>query len=83
VCLGVGAAVAGLLLSRLAAWGVDRAAARFLPPFPFKPEHWFEFDARTMAGVALFGIVASALCALLPASRAAKVQPAQALASGV
>jgi hypothetical protein len=81
--VGTLASVAGLGLGRLAAWGWNRVAARALPAFPFKPEDWFVFDAATTLAVLLFGVTACSLSALAPAARAARIEPAAALAGGV
>jgi ABC-type lipoprotein release transport system permease subunit len=81
--IGLLASIAGIALARVAAWGANRFAAHRLPPFPFKPDNWFEFEPRTMAIVVLFGLGACVLSALAPAARAARIEPADALAGGV
>lgn len=81
--VGIASTGAGLLLARLAAWGWNRAAMTRLPAFPFKPSDWFVWEGASIAGVALFGVGACVLCALAPASRAAKTDPAAALSQGV
>ncbi len=81
--VGVVASAVGLGLARLAAFGANRLATTRLPPFPFKPDNWFVFEPRAMVGVALFGLGACVLSALAPAARAARIEPADALAGGV
>lgn len=71
---------AGLFVARLAALGADRLARTRLPDFPFKPSTFFQFPLWLwLAGLgfaALFAIVG----AIGPALRAARVDPASALA---
>lgn len=81
--VGLFASACGLGLARLAAFGANRFAARRLPPFPFKPDDWFAFEPKAMAIVVLFGLGACVLSALAPAARAARIEPADALAGGV
>jgi hypothetical protein len=81
--LGLLASSAGLLLAWGAAWAWNRVAATRLPAFPFKPEDWFVFEATTSGAVLLFGVAACVLSALAPAARAARTEPAAALAGGV
>jgi hypothetical protein len=81
--LGLLSTALGLCLARVAAWGCDRASAQGMPEFPFKPEHWFVFSPRDLLGALAFGVGACVLCALAPAWRASRVEPAEALASGV
>jgi len=75
--LGLGGGIAGVALARLAALGADRAALRWLPDFPFRPETFFTFPPW----VYLLGAGVSALAALLgalaPAAAAARVDPAR------
>ena len=81
--LGLLASTGGLLLARLAAYGGDYLARTRLPPFPFKPDVWFLFSPQLVAGVFAFGVGACVLSALVPARRAANVEPASALSGGV
>jgi hypothetical protein len=79
--VGLAGAVLGTLAARGAALLVDHAAARYLPPFPFKPDTFFAFTG-VLAGGALAFAVAFALCgALLPALRAARMDPARTLSA--
>jgi len=71
--MGVGLAV-GL------AAGADWYAANHIPPFPFKPDSWFAFDTWIWASGLMFSTAFCILGGFLPARRAAKMEPAQALA---
>jgi len=79
--IGVVGAIVGLLLARLAALGVDAAAARFLPEFPFRPASYFSFDWRILAGGVVCSVIACTAGALFPARAAARLDPTEALAS--
>ncbi len=83
VALGVIASTAGIALARIAAAIANHLAATRLPPFPFKPDVWFVFSPSLVGGVFAFGVGACVLSSLVPASRAAKVEPAAALSGGV
>lgn len=73
----------GGLLGVLAGWllslGVDALSNHYAPKFPFKPTTWFHFQWWIIAGglgcAALFAIVGG----YLPARKASKLEPAQAL----
>jgi hypothetical protein len=79
--VGVVGGAAGLVIARLAALGADVVAARKLPDFPFKPATFFAFPAWLYLGGIAFSAVFSLLGAVGPARRAAKVDPARALAA--
>jgi ABC-type lipoprotein release transport system permease subunit len=81
--LGAVSALAGLAVARVAASLAERYARTEIPPFPFKPDVWFLFTRGDVAGVLVFGVAACVLASLLPAVRAARVDPAEALAGGV
>lgn len=70
--LGAGASLA-------AAVAVDRAAASFLPEFPFKPETFFVFPPWLLAGAVALGVLAALLGAYPPARSAARLDPARAM----
>jgi ABC-type antimicrobial peptide transport system permease subunit len=78
--LGLGGGVLGTSVALVASAGIDVAAARFLPEFPFKPETWFERPLWLMAGGVLLGVLAAALGAALPARSASRTDPARVLA---
>lgn len=79
--IGLCGALVGLGLARLAAWLVDLAAARFLPEFPFRPDSYFSFDWRILAGGVLCSVIACMAGAWFPARTAARLDPTEALAS--
>lgn len=83
LALGLLASVGGMAIARIAALVCDHLARTRLPPFPFKPDVWFVFSPGLVASVCAFGVGACVLSALVPASRAAKVEPASALSGGV
>ena len=60
----------------------DSLAAKLLPAFPYRPDTYFHFPVWLNAGALAFAVVFCVLGAALPASRAAKVAPARALAGG-
>ena len=67
----------GLALGIAAGW--DYFAANNIPRFPFKPDSWFEFKTWIWASGLVFSTVFCMLGGFLPARRAAKMEPAQAL----
>ena len=81
--LGALSTVLGVGLARIAASAAERYARTGLPSFPFKPDVWFVFTSGAVAGVLAFGVLSCVLVSLLPAIRAARVEPAEALAGGV
>jgi len=77
--IGLIAGILGVLLGVGLATIADWALGRYLPRFPYKPETWFHFKwwisasgLACAAGFAVFG-------GYLPARRASKMEPAQAL----
>jgi ABC-type lipoprotein release transport system permease subunit len=70
----------GTLLAVAFALAVDGAARRWLPPFPFKPESFFQFPAGLLVGGLALGVVAALAGALLPSRHAASLDPARTLA---
>jgi ABC-type antimicrobial peptide transport system permease subunit len=78
--IGVTGGVIGIALAWLAATGVDFASARLLPPFPFKPETYFDFQPWILGGGLLFATLFCVLGGFLPARKASLMEPAQALA---
>ena len=81
------AAVIGIVgggLGILLALGIGSAwnayASNGIPRFPFKPPSWFEFKTWIWASALVFSTLFCILGGLLPARRAAKMEPAQALA---
>jgi len=73
---GLGIAV-GVAAARL----IDFLSTRFVPDFPFKPTTYFLFTPELLLGALGFAIAFCVVGAFFPASKAAAMQPAQALAS--
>lgn len=77
--VGLAGGVVGVGMAWLAARGVDAAALRFLPDFPFRPTTLFVFPPWLF----LLGVGVSAAAALIgalaPASLAARVDPARSI----
>ena len=78
--VGLVGGLAGLTLARLAALAADWAAATRLPDGPVKPSTFFDFPWWLSLGGVAFGALFAALGAWGPARRAARVEPASALA---
>lgn len=72
----------GIGLAWLGTTITDLAAARLLPPFPFKPDTFFVYDPWLLPAALVAALVASGLGALLPAAFAARLDPARALSGG-
>jgi putative ABC transport system permease protein len=68
----------GLALGIGTAWNAYAEAG--IPRFPFKPDSWFEFKTWIWASALGFSTLFCILGGYLPARRAAKMEPAQALA---
>ena len=71
-------ALATLALGIGATW--NYYANNNIPRFPFKPETWFEFRTWIWGSALGFSTLFCILGGYLPARRAAKMEPAQALA---
>ena len=71
----------GLGLALAAAHGCDWYSANNIPDFPFKPETYFVFTWPLLSGALGFGVLFSVLGAAVPAHRAARMAPAEALIS--
>jgi ABC-type antimicrobial peptide transport system permease subunit len=72
--IGVGIALGGAAL-------VDWASATYLPRFPFKPSTYFDFQWWIVAAGLGFSTVFCVLGGFLPARKASRIAPAQALAA--
>jgi putative ABC transport system permease protein len=71
--LGIGAAVA-------VGSAVNLAARQFLPDLPFQPDSFFAFEWWILGGGLAFSVLFCLLGGFLPASKASRMAPAQALA---
>ena len=60
-------------------WAVDWGSAHYLPRFPFKPDSWFHFKWWIVAGGLLCATAFAVIGGYLPARRASRMEPAQAL----
>jgi putative ABC transport system permease protein len=69
----------GILLGIGIARGVDWGSAHYLPKFPFKPDTWFHFRWWIICGGLLCATLFAVIGGYLPARRAARMEPAQAL----
>jgi putative ABC transport system permease protein len=78
--LGVVGGLVGTLAALAAARGLDAAAASLLPDLPFRPDTFFRFPGWLCGGGVVLGALAAGGGALLPARRAAALEPAQVLA---
>ena len=73
--------LAGVGLALAAGWGVDLASAKLLPAFPFKPLTYFDFTAEIVGGGLGFAVLFCIIGGYFPARKAARMEPAQALAA--
>jgi hypothetical protein len=77
--IGLIGGLLGVVLGTGIAHGVDWGSAHYLPRFPYKPDTWFHFKWWIVLG----GLVCSTGFAVfggyLPARRASRMEPAQAL----
>jgi putative ABC transport system permease protein len=80
VVVGLLGGTAGVLAARIAAAFADAVAERRLPDFPFKPATFFAFPPWLWAAGLCFAALFAALGAAGPARRAARTEPAAALA---
>ena len=79
--IGLCGGVLGLGLGRSAAWLADTLAARYVPDFPFRPESFFSFSWLLVGGAILCAVLACVAGAYWPARAAARLDPAETLAS--
>ena len=78
--VGVIGGLLGIALGVGLAHLIDWLVAGHTPRFPFKPAHWFHFRWWILVGGLACASVFAAIGGYLPARRAAKMAPAQALA---
>jgi putative ABC transport system permease protein len=77
--IGLIGGVLGVLFGMAMAQGVDYASAHYLPRFPYKPTTWFHFKWWIVSGGLLCAAGFAVLGGYLPARKASKMEPAQAL----
>ncbi|MBI5067689.1 MAG: ABC transporter permease [Deltaproteobacteria bacterium] len=78
--LGLGGGLLGSALARLCAAGVDRAALRLLPDFPFRPGSFVHFPPWLWAVGLGVAVLAAVVGAIGPAAAATRIDPARTLA---
>ena len=79
---GLAGGVLGVVLGVSAGHLANLAAARWLPPFPFKPGSFFAYGGWLVPAALGAAILASILGAVVPAARAARLDPARAISGG-
>jgi len=79
--LGLFGGLLGNILSWAATRGVNALAQTYLKDIPFKPDDFFVYDARVVFGGIAFACVFCLVGALLPARKAARLDPAVVLSS--
>ena len=77
--LGVLAGVTGVVLAIVASAVTDFVSASYVPDFPYKPTTYFMFPWWLVLAALGFSVGFCVLGALLPARRAARMQPAAVL----
>jgi putative ABC transport system permease protein len=77
--IGLVSGVAGIGIALLAGLGFDVVVPQFLPELPFQPDSLFSFYWWILAGGLAFSVVFCILGGFLPAGKAARMAPAQAL----
>jgi putative ABC transport system permease protein len=79
--IGVIGGVLGVSIALLGGFSADWVLANLAPDFPFKPTTLFDFRWWIIVGGLAFSTVFCVLGGYLPARRAARMEPAQALAA--
>jgi ABC-type antimicrobial peptide transport system permease subunit len=77
--LGICAGAAGVLLAIGAGLSFDTLSGRYIPDFPYKPETYFTFPWWLIAIALAFSVSFCVFGAILPARRAARMEPARVL----
>ncbi len=77
--VGAAGAVFGYALARLGAWGLERLVASTWRHIPFLPRHFFAFDPLLFGAAVVLAIVFCIAGAVVPAGRAARLDPARVL----
>lgn len=78
--IGLVAGLVGIAAAVVAGAVVNLAARQFLPDLPFQPDSFFAFEWWILAGGVVFSVLFCLLGGLVPAGKAARMAPAQALA---
>ncbi len=79
--IGVFSGVLGLIVAWLCSLLVNLLVARYVPSNPFETDSFFAFEPWILVTGMLFAVAFCIIGGLLPARRAAKLAPAQALAA--
>jgi ABC-type lipoprotein release transport system permease subunit len=77
--IGLIGGVLGVAFGMGIGWSVDQGSAHYLPRFPFKPDTWFHFKWWIVGGGLLCATAFAVIGGYLPARRASRMEPAQAL----
>jgi ABC-type antimicrobial peptide transport system permease subunit len=77
--IGLVAGIIGIGVAVAAGAAVNLVGSQFLPELPFQPDSFFAFEWWILAGGLVFSVLFCLLGGLLPATRAARMAPAQAL----
>ena len=77
--IGLIGGLLGVVIGAGLAAGVDWGSAHYLPRFPYKPDTWFHFKWWIVAGGLACSTAFSVLGGYLPARKASRMEPAQAL----
>ncbi len=77
--IGLIGGLLGILFGWLMSRGVDALSNRYVPKFPFKPTTWFHFQWWILLGGLGCAVFFAVLGGYLPARKASKMEPAQAL----
>ena len=78
-CIGLCGGGLGIVVARIAGFGVDYLSRTALPDFPFKPDSYFWFSPLLLLSLMGFSVAICLLGALFPARAAARLSPAEAL----
>ncbi|HYU16708.1 MAG TPA: ABC transporter permease [Candidatus Acidoferrum sp.] len=78
--IGLVAGLVGVGVAVLAGTAVNFLARQFLPELPFQPESFFAFEWWILGGGLAFSVLFCLLGGFLPARKAGRMAPAQALA---
>jgi len=79
--IGLLGGLLGVAFGRFGAWLADTLANRYVPDFPFRPDSFFSFSWLLVGGAILCAVLACVAGAYWPARAAARLDPAETLAS--